>query len=261
YGAHGDNTQIVIGVGNISDCFYAAQMARYFAEKLRLPVFIMSDFQMANSYKVVPKPKAYALGDDVNDISDEILDHFGMTRLPDDIEMVRKDQSNPGVPGHMRRVTGLNTDDQGKVNYFAKSNQRSHAVRNEKIHHVQRSLKEPTLIGERDGGDILIVGWGSTYGAIREAVESCQGQGLKVGGICFKVIYPLPLMLADVFKKFKRVVTVEGAFGDYLKRTPLAMFLRSKTLVDVKPMICRATGRPITPLTIENAIKEILNKE
>ncbi|MCA9403106.1 MAG: 2-oxoacid:acceptor oxidoreductase family protein [Candidatus Omnitrophica bacterium] len=261
YGAHGDNTQVVIGVGSILDCFYAPQIARYFAEKLRLPVFIMSDFQMANSYKVIPKPKAYALEENVDDIADEVLDYFGMSRLPDDIEMVRRDQSPPGVPGHMRRVTGLNTDEEGKVNYFAKSNQRSHAVRNEKVHHVQRSLREPDMIGDCQEGDMLVIGWGSTFGALSEAVVSCQKQGLKVGGICFKVVYPLPLMLADIFKRFKRVVTVELAFGDYLKRTPLAMFLRSKTLVDVKPMICRATGRPITPMTIQNAIKETLNKE
>lgn len=80
-----------------------------------------------------------------------------------------------------------------------------------------------------------------------------------VGGMCFRIVYPLPLMLKEIFARFKRVVTVEMAYGDKLKRTPLAMFLRSKTLVDVEPMVCRATGRPINPRTIENRIKEILN--
>ncbi len=257
YGAHGDNTQVVIGVGTMLDCFYAPQLARYFAEKLRLPVFIMSDFQMANSYKVIPKPKTFNLKN-VEDISDEVLNHFDLDRLPLDIEMVRDDQSNPGVPGHMRRVTGLNTDNEGKVNYFAKTNQRSHAVRNEKVHHVRRSMREPQMFGDCREGDVLVLGWGSTHGAISEAVVSCQKQGLKVGGLCFRIIYPLPLMLADVFKRFKKVVTVEGAYGDKYKRTPLAMFVRSKTLVDVYPMISRATGRPITPKTIENQVKELL---
>ncbi|MGE0266901.1 MAG: 2-oxoacid:acceptor oxidoreductase family protein [Candidatus Omnitrophota bacterium] len=259
YGPHGDNTKIVISVGNIKDCFYAPQVARYLAEKLRLPVFIMSDFQMANCYKVIPKPKTYAL-DKVDDITDEILGHFSINRLPDNIEMVRSDQSNPGVPGHMRRVTGLNTDHTGKVNYFAKTNQRSHTVRNEKVHTVRRALKEPEFIGECSQGDILVIGWGSTLGSITEAVLACQKEGLKVGGICFKIVYPLPLMMNDIFKRFKKVVTVEQAYGDEYKATPLAMFLRSKTLVDVSAMICRATGRPIAPKTISNAIKEILNK-
>lgn len=257
YGAHGDNTQIVIGVGNVLDCFYVGQISRYLAEKLRLPVIIMSDFQMANSYKVIPKPKTFDLKN-VDDISDEVLDHFYINRLPDNIEMVRDDQSDPGIPGHMRRVTGLNTDNEGKVNYFAKTNQRSHAVRNEKVHHVRRALKAPRMFGSCEEGDVLVIGWGTTRGAISEAVQSCQKQGLKVGGMCFKIVYPLPLMMKDVFSRFKKVVTVEGAYGDEYKRTPLAMFLRSKTLVDVTPMISRATGRPITPKTIEREVKKLL---
>ena len=258
YGSHGDNTQIVLSVGNVIDCLYAPHIARYLAEKLRLPVFIMSDFQMANSYKVVDMPKLFEL-DDVNDIDDEILDRFFINRLPDDIEMVRTNQNTPGTKDQMRRVTGLNTDDQGKVNYFAKTNQRSHAVRNEKIHHVQRALKEPEMYGSVTEGDLLVIGWGSTRGAVAEAVHSCQDQGYKVGGMCFRIVYPLPLTLKDLVSRFKKVVTVEGAYGDEYKRTPLAMFLRSKTLADVTPMISRATGRPISPLTIENGIKEILD--
>jgi 2-oxoglutarate ferredoxin oxidoreductase subunit alpha len=159
----------------------------------------------------------------------------------------------------MRRITGLNTDEAGKVNYFAKINQRSHRIRNEKIHHVRRCLKKPEMLGGIEEGDLLVIGWGSTRGAITEAVHSCQQQGLSVGGICFKIVYPLPLMLKDVLSKFKKVVTVELAYGDEYKTTPLAMFLRSKTLVDVKTIISEATGRPISPRKIETRIKEFLH--
>ena len=130
FGSHGDNTKVVISVGNVLDCYYAPKLARYIAEKLRLPVFLMSDFMMANSYKVIDKPPVENMKKP-DDIPDYILKHFWMDRLPDEIEMVRIDQAIPGTPGHMRRVTGLNTDEQGTVNYFAKANQRSHAVRNE----------------------------------------------------------------------------------------------------------------------------------
>jgi len=194
-----------------------------------------------------------------NEIEDFILERFGLERLPDDIEMVRSEQAPPGTPGKMRRVTGLNTDQDGKVNYFAKVNHRAHAVRNEKVHHVRRALKKPELLGGLEEGDLLVIGWGSTLGAISEAVHSCQEQGMAVGGLCFRIVYPLPLMLKEMLAKFKRVVTVELAYGDQYKRTPLAMFLRSKTLVDVEPMISDATGRPISPLKIETRIKELLN--
>jgi len=257
YGSHGDNTKVV-SVCNIIDCLYAPQLARYLTEKLRVPVFIMSDFQTANSYKVLEKPQLTEMKAS-NDIQDFILERFGLERLPDDIEMVRIEQAPPGTPGKMRRITGLNTDREGKVNYFAKINHRAHAVRNEKIHHVRRALKKPELHGGVVEGDLLVIGWGSTQGAISEAVHSCQEQGMAVGGLSFKIVYPLPLMLKEILTKFKRVVTVELAYGDQYKRTPLAMFLRSKTLVDVEPMISDATGRPISPLKIETHIKELLS--
>lgn len=260
WGSHGDNVQIVIGVGNVLDCFYAPKIARYFAEKLRLPVFIMSDFQMANSYKVIDKPPIEEM-DSVDDIPDYIFKHYWMDKLPDNIEMVRDLQSNPGEEGKTRRITGLNTDQSGKINYFAKTNQRSHHVRNEKVHTVRRALHMPDLFGDVTEGDVLVIGWGTTRGAIAEAVHKCQEMGLKVGGFCFRIVYPFPLDLISVFSKFKHVVTVEAAYGDPYKKPPLAMLLRSKTLIDVQCILCRATGRPIAPKAIIEKIKLILAGE
>ena len=227
FGSHGDYTKIVISVCNVIDCFYAPHMARYLAEKLRLPVFIMSDFQTANSYKVITKPKV-VLMNNVDDIPDFVLQRFHINRLPKDIEMVRAIQSDPGTEGHMRRVTGLNTDKQGKVSYSAMVNQRSHEIRNEKVHHVSRSLTAPEMFGP-DSGDVLVVGWGSTRGAIEEAIHLCSKEGLKVAGMNLRIVYPLPLMLKEIFAKYKKVVTVEVAYGDDLKPSPLAMLLRAHT--------------------------------
>ncbi len=258
YGSHGDNAKVVLGVYDIIDCFYAPQLARYLAEKLRLPVFIMSDFQTANSYKVLDKPRIFEMKDS-NDIDDFVLNHFGLQRLPEHIEMVRTEQAVPGTPGKMRRVTGLNTDQTGKVNYFSMASQRSHAVRNEKVHCVQRALKKTELFGGREEGDVLIVGWGSAKGAVEEAVSYCQNQGLAVSGMCLRFVNPLPLTLKEIFSRFKKVVTVELAYGDPFKRPPLAMLLRDHTLVDVQPLICRVTGRPMTPRTIETKVKELFH--
>jgi 2-oxoglutarate/2-oxoacid ferredoxin oxidoreductase subunit alpha len=258
FGSHGDNTKIVISVGNIVDCFYAPHLARYLTEKLRLPVFIMSDFQMANSYKVIEKPQLAKM-EKADDIPDFILDHFWIKRLPNEIPMVRTIQANPGTPNMMRRVTGLNTDEKGSVNYFSKANQRSHQLRNEKVHTVARALKQPELFGKVKEGDVLVVGWGTMRGAIAEAVHMCQEEGLSVGGMCFRVVYPFPLMLKELFSKFKKIVTVELSYGDELKMPPLAMLLRNETFVDVQPAICRATGRPIPPRMIYNKVKELLN--
>lgn len=257
WGCHGDNTKIIISVGNILDCFYAPKLARYLTEKLRMPVFIMSDFQMANSYKVIDQPPIAAM-EKAEDIPQYIFDHFWMNRLPDNIEMVRTIQADPGTPDLMRRVTGLNTDAKGSISYFSKNNQRSHELRNQKVQHVQRALKQPEFFGKVMEGDVLVVGWGSTRGPIAEAVHMCQEEGLKVGGMCFRIVHPLPLMLKEMFSKFKRVVTVEQAYGDDLKMPPLAMLLRSETLIDIKSIFSQATGRPVPPRMIANKVKEFL---
>jgi len=255
-GSHGDYTKIIISVSNVIDCFYAPHLARYLTEKLRVPVFILSDFQTANSYKVVAKfPLAQMKN--VDEIPDFVFERFHMKRLTDPIQMVRTQQTAPGTEGGMRRITGLNTDENGKINYFSDHHQRSHMVRNEKIHHVRRALTTPEMFG-KDTNDILIVGWGSTRGAIEEAVTLCEKNGVKASGMHFRVVYPLPLMLKDIFAKFKKVMTVEVAYGDMLKPSPLALLLRSETLKDIHPLIAEATGRPVRPRVIMQKIQEVL---
>jgi 2-oxoglutarate ferredoxin oxidoreductase subunit alpha len=259
FGGHGDNVKVVISVANVIDCFYAPQIARYLTEKLRVPVFILSDFQTANSYKVIKSIQVNQI-ENVDDIPDFVFDRFHLKRLPKDIEMVRINQSIPGTPGGMRRVTGLNTDENGSVNYFSGTNQRSHRVRNEKIHHVKRALQKPEMFGNEDGNEILLVGWGSARGAIEEAVAVGKDENVPISGMHFRIVHPLPPMLKEIFSKFKRVMTVEVAYGDDVKPSPLAMILRSETLIDVRPLISQATGRPLRPKTIVRIVRELLAK-
>lgn len=259
FGNHGDYTKIVIGVSNVIDCFYAPHIARYLTEKLHVPVFIMSDFQIANSYKVITRPKTVEL-DNIDDIPDFVFERFRLTRLPKDIEMVRTNQAVPGTQGGMRRVTGLNTDKEGKVNYFSVTNQNSHRIRNEKVHHVRRALTKPEMFGP-ETNDLLVVGWGSSRGAIEEAISQCKKEGIAASGLHLKIVYPLPLMLKDIFKNYKRVMTVELAYGDDLKMPPFAMMLRNETCLDVRPLFAKATGRPIRPIDIYESAKAVLKGE
>ncbi len=258
FGCHGDNTKVVLSVSNVIDCFYAPQMARYLTEKLRVPVIILSDFQTANSYKIIDRPKANEITN-VDDVPDFVFERFHLQRLTDTIEMVRPLQAAPGTPGGMRRVTGLNTDKEGRVSYFSKVNHRSHAVRNEKLHLVKRALTKPEMFGKEEG-ELLIVGWGSTRGAIEESINLCQNDGLPISGMHLKIVNPLPMMLKDIFSKFNRVVTVEVAYGDNIKFSPLAYLLRAETLVDIRSMLSKATGRPIRPKIIYQTAKEYIHE-
>lgn len=257
FGSHGDSPKVVLSVSNVEDCFYVPHVARYLTEKLRVPVIIMSDYLISVSYRVLDKLNLNKL-DHVDDILDSTLKQFQLRRFTDEIQMVKSNQSTPGDIGEMRRVTGLNTNIEGAVEYSPTVNHASHKIRNEKLHHVRRALMLPEVIGSSEGGDLLIVGWGSSRGAILESVETLRSKGKNVSGMCLKMVYPMSLELKEFFKRFKKVVSVEVAYGDDLKHTGFSTLLRSETLCDVTGLVTDATGRPLKPNVIVNKALEIV---
>ncbi len=257
FGTHGDSVRVVLSVTDLTDCFYAPHVARYLTEKLRIPVMILSDGFESNSMSVIPKLICKPMKN-VEDISDEVLAKFHIRRLTEPIEMVNENQSIPGVPQHMRRIVGLVTNKEGLISTAAPTQKRAHRIRNEKVHAFQRVLDTPSIFGSPEG-EILIVGWGTTRGAIEEAVMKLRAEGVSVSSLSLKVVYPLPLSLKETFLKFNKVVTVERAYGDDLKPSPITMLLRNETLLDIRAIISEATGRPVTPNEVKAKIKGLLS--
>ena len=93
---------------------------------------------------------------------------------------------------------------------------------------------------------------------IEEAINNCRLEGIPASGMHFRIVYPFPTMIKDIFSRFKKVVTVELSYGDEHKLPPLAMLLRAETLVDVQPLIAQATGRPLRPRITMQKIKELI---
>jgi 2-oxoglutarate ferredoxin oxidoreductase subunit alpha len=256
FGRHGDNVGIVFSVSDTIDCFYAPHLARYLAESLRLPVIVMSDFQTANSYKIVARMATLEMTD-VNEIPDSVLAHFGLTRLPAEIPMVKNNLATPGEPGKMRRVTGLNTDAEGRISYTAASAHGAHAIRNAKVRLVAEHSCTPVFMGDPDA-DLLVVGWGSSRGALEEAVGKATAAGLAVAGLHLRVVHPLPADLAEKVASFSEIITVESAYGDAHKPPPLAMLMRIALGRPVRGGLCQATGRPLAPGAVLHTIEEAL---
>jgi 2-oxoglutarate ferredoxin oxidoreductase subunit alpha len=256
FGRHGDNVGIVFSVSDTIDCFYAPHLARYLAESLRLPVIVMSDFQTANSYKIVARMATLEMTD-VNEIPDSVLAHFGLTRLPAEIPMVKNNLATPGEPGKMRRVTGLNTDAEGRISYTAASAHGAHAIRNAKVRLVAEHSCTPVFMGDPDA-DLLVVGWGSSRGALEEAVGKATAAGLAVAGLHLRVVHPLPADLAEKAASFSEIITVESAYGDAHKPPPLAMLMRIALGRPVRGGLCQATGRPLAPGAVLHTIEEAL---
>ncbi len=173
----------------------------------------------------------------------------------------------PGQPGGTGVTTSLNHDRDGKACYDSERNQRGHAMRSRKLAALQRTLKSPEVYGPGDG-DLLLVGWGSTRGAIEEAVDMARAEGLGVWSLHVQFLSPLPPGLADTFAAFKKVITVELNYSDdwedplitreNRRYGQLAWLLRAATLLDID-CVARVPGRPLMPLEIVRDVRRILD--
>ena len=174
----------------------------------------------------------------------------------------------PGSPGGMHTLTGLAHDEGSKVAYTTDVVQRSMTMRSRKMAVFQSTLQPPEVNGS-DEGDLLVVGWGSTRGAIEEAVERAQEEGLNVSSLHLTFLSPLEPGLKEIFSRFKKVMTVEINYSDELGQPyiteenrrygQLAWILRAQTLVDVDCWT-RVLGEPLKPAAIHEAIRQKMPK-
>jgi 2-oxoglutarate/2-oxoacid ferredoxin oxidoreductase subunit alpha len=175
----------------------------------------------------------------------------------------------PGMPDGMYTTTGLAHDEHSRVAYDTQTNQRGSAMRSRKIAVLQHTLKPPVVNGA-DSGDLLVVGWGSTKGAIEEAVERAAAEGLAVSSLHLRFLSPLEPGLREIFSRFRQVMTVEINYSDEpgdpfitdenRRRGQLAWLLRAHTLVDVDCWT-RVLGEPMRPGAILRAIRSRMPRE
>lgn len=169
----------------------------------------------------------------------------------------------------MHTLTGLAHDENSKVAYAADINQRGCAMRSRKMAVLQQALQKPTVHGD-ETGDLLVVGWGSTLGAIEEAVDRARAEGLRVSSLQLRFLSPLEPGLEEIFAGFDRVMTVEMNYSDnagdpYITNEnrrygQLAWLLRARTLVDVDSWT-RVLGEPLRPGMIHEAIVDRLIRD
>jgi 2-oxoglutarate ferredoxin oxidoreductase subunit alpha len=173
----------------------------------------------------------------------------------------------PGQPGGMHTVTGLAHDRDSHVAYDPDINEEGLRARSLKLAALQRTLKPPTVFGD-PSGDLLMIGWGSSRGAIEEAVERLRAEGRKVSSVHLTFLQPLPPGINDIMKRFDKVMTIETNWSDRpedqiidehnRRYSALAMLLRARYLVDVDCWT-RVRGVPLKPATICRVIREKLD--
>jgi 2-oxoglutarate ferredoxin oxidoreductase subunit alpha len=164
----------------------------------------------------------------------------------------------------MHTTTGLAHDENSAVTYAPDVNQRANTMRSRKLAVFQQTLRPPTVYGS-ERGELLVVGWGSTKGAIEEAVDRARKQGLDVSSLHLTFLSPLEPGIAEIFARFQRVMTVEINYSDTVgdpfiteenrRYGQLCWLLRAHTLVDVDCWT-RVPGEPLRPGAILAAIRE-----
>jgi len=262
YGQPGDTPKIVLAASTIEECFHFVVLARKIAESFRTPVFILTDANLATGQQPFPRPK-------VRD--DWFSPPIDQSPWKKDIRPFEWDPETglsrrpvPGQPGGLYTLTGLAHNEFSHVSYNPKINQYSSAMRSRKLAAFKKTLKPPVIYGDSEG-DLLVVGWGSTLGTIEEAVDIVRETGAKVSSLHLRFLSPLEPGLKEIFRNFKKIMTVEINYSDNIndplidsenrRYAQLAWVLRAHTLVDVD-CFSNVEGQPIRPQLIVDRIKK-----
>ena len=240
FGSHGDAPKVVMAVSTIEDCFYSILTARKIAETFNMVVVVLSDANLATSQQPFPRPTFSEAW---------LAPPVDQSAVPEGAKPYDWDPSTglarrfvPGQPHGMHTLTGLAHDRLSRVAYDPEINEEGLRHRSLKLAALQKTLKTPPVFGG-DKGDLLVIGWGSTEGAIEEAVERLRADGRKVSSLHLRFLQPMPGGIKDILKRFKQVMTIEAGWSDNpedalidennRRYSALAMMLRSRYLVDV----------------------------
>lgn len=220
WGRNGDCPLVVMAGSTPSNCFHYAFMAGKIALEHMTPVILLNDGFIANGSEPWRIPSMSEYPEIVPPIVTEAPEGGFMPYARDEERLARR-WALPGTKGLEHRIGGLEKDFlKGSVSHDPINHQRMVDIRRAKVERVADYIPEQEVIGSQDGGELLVVGWGGTYGHLLSAVNQLRKEGKDVSLCHFNYIYPLPKNTAYIFSKFKKIVVCElnqGQFADYLR--------------------------------------------
>jgi 2-oxoglutarate/2-oxoacid ferredoxin oxidoreductase subunit alpha len=248
YGRNGEAPLPVIAASTPSDCYDATFEACRIALKYMTPVMLLTDGYLANG----SEPWLIPDFDTMPDISPKFTTNpEGFMPYARDEATLARPWAIPGSPGLEHRIGGLEKQNvTGNVNYEPDNHDLMIRLRAEKIQRIANDIPLAKVDGEPQG-DLLVVGWGGTYGAIRTAVERQQKKGNSVSHLHLRYLNPLPKNLGDVLGKFKQILVPEINLGQLVK------VLRSEFLVPAKGFN-KVRGLPFRSVELEKVIEDTL---
>ena len=251
YGRNGDAPMPVIAARSPEDAFYCAIEAVRIAVQYMTPVMLLTDGYIANAAEPWKIPDV------------DTLERFPvsfMTEKPDGELLpygrdanLKRPWIKPGTPGLMHRIGGIEKGvDTGHIEYGPANHQTMTEIRRDKILGVADSLPDQDIALGKAGAKLCVVGWGSTFGPIHQAVLRANNAGKDVAHVHIRNIWPLPKNLGELLKSFDRIIVPEMNTGQ------LKTILRDQYLVDAKP-VNKVSGQPFTIAEIAAVIEENLS--
>ena len=238
----------VLAPSTPGDCFWIAVEACRIALKYMVPVIILSDGYLANGAEPWRIPKEEEIPEIPVKFATDPEGFMPYKRNPDTLA---RPWAVPGTKGLEHRIGGLEKQDvSGNINYEPLNHENMVRIRAAKIDAIVQDIPNVLPAGDPEG-DLLIVSWGSTYGAITQSVKSQRTKGRKIGHLHLRNLNPLPANVGDVLKRYKKVLIAELNMGQ------LRWMLRAKYLVDAAGLN-KIQGRPFKQAELDQKIEEML---
>ena len=225
YGSHGDTPRVVLAPKNVEDCFYIALEAGRIARRYSTPVLILTDQSLATRIEAFDEPDLAGL---MIEAKPDLVER-GANFKPYPLDRPTR-HAPPGTrtaSGKFPNVTGLEHDEDGHPSGNPAMHARMTARRREKIKALGASLAPPEVHGD-PAGQVLLIGWGSTWGPVREAVNRLRQDGVKAGQLHLRHLHPLPAGLQEIFARYRDVFVVEMNDEGLYGFGQLAMLLRAR---------------------------------
>jgi len=250
YGRNSESPVVVLAPATPGDCFYIAYEAVRIAAKYMVPVIVLSDGFLATGSEPWLIPDPATLPSIEIDFRTEREGFFPYLRDP---ATLARPWVRPGTPGLEHRIGGIEKQDvTGNISYDPENHDHMVRTRAEKVRRVAQEIP-PTTINGPATGDVLVVGWGSTFGSITAAVERAQADGKSVAAVHVRHLNPLPPDLGHILREYRKVLVPEINSGQ------LVRVLRAEYLVDAVGFN-RVRGLPLMSDEVHDAINQLLGE-
>jgi 2-oxoglutarate ferredoxin oxidoreductase subunit alpha len=256
YGRHGESPVPVVAAKSPSDCFATAIEAARIALRYRTPVILLSDGYLANGSEPWALPDLTLLPDldpDWATGSNHTNDNGNEEFWPylRDPQTLARAWAVPGTAGLEHRIGGLEKEDgTGNISYDPINHDRMVRIRQGKVDGIASDIPQLDVDDPAGDAEVLVLGWGSTYGPLGAAVRRCRDNGIKVAQAHFRHLNPLPANTERVLKQYGKVLLPEMNLGQ------LALLIRGRYLVDVISYT-QVRGLPFKAAEIESVIEEV----